>query len=68
LITPVADELGKIQENYPEISIGSYPQYRNGKFGTTLVMRGINDNDLNGATEDVVALVKSLGDENPEIV
>jgi len=64
----VADELGKIQENYPEISIGSYPQYRNGKFGTTLVMRGINDNDLNGATEDVVALVKSLGDENPEIV
>jgi len=67
-LSAVADELGKIQENYPEISIGSYPQYRNGKFGTTLVMRGINDNDLNGATEDVVALVKSLGDENPEIV
>jgi len=63
----VADELGIIQKKYPEISIGSYPQYRNGKFGTTLVMRGINDNDLDAATEDVVALVKSLGDENPEI-
>lgn len=63
----VADELGKIQKRYPDIAIGSYPQYRNGKFGTTLVMRGIDDEDLEAATQDVVTLVKSLGEENPEI-
>ena len=64
----VADGLAKIQDKYADISIGSYPQYRNGKFGTTLVMRGIDEGDLQAATNDVVALVKSLGDENPQIV
>lgn len=63
----VADGLGEIQKKYPEISIGSYPQYRNGRFGTTLVLRGINDNELEAATSEVVALAKATGDENPQI-
>ncbi len=63
----VADDLGKIQANYPEISIGSYPQYRNGKFGTTLVLRGINDDDLLAAQNDVVEMVKKIGDQSPII-
>ena len=36
----LADGLSLIQDDYPHISIGSYPQYRNGRFGTTLVLRG----------------------------
>jgi len=63
----VSDGLGIIQKEFPIISIGSYPQYRNGKFGTTLVMRGIDDDALDAATNKVVELVKSLGDDAPEI-
>jgi molybdenum cofactor synthesis domain-containing protein len=63
----VADGLGEIQKKFPEIAIGSYPQYRNGRFGTTLVLRGVNDEDLDAATQDVVALATELGEENPQI-
>ena len=63
----VADGLGVIQNEHPEIAIGSYPQYRNGRFGTTLVLRGIDEDELQAATDKVVALVKSLGDEKPEL-
>ncbi len=63
----VADDLGQIQKQYPDISIGSYPQYRNGKFGTTLVLRGINDSDLKAAQDDVVKMVKKIGDSDPII-
>ena len=47
------------------ISIGSYPKYQNGRFGTTLVLRGIDDEALNAATKEVEALVRSLGEDNP---
>lgn len=63
----VADELAIIQDNYPMLSIGSYPKYQNGKFGTTLVLRGIDEDALDKATQEVVDLVKSLGENQPTI-
>ena len=64
----VAEGLGKIQDQYSMIAIGSYPQYQNGKFGTMLVLRSIDESALAKATQDVVDLTKSLGEENPIIV
>lgn len=61
----IADGLAAIQNKYPMIGIGSYPKYQNGKFGTTLVLRGIDDDALARATQEVVDLVKSLGEESP---
>lgn len=61
----IADGLSAIQDKYPMIGIGSYPKYQNGKFGTTLVLRGIDDEVLTNATQEVVDLVKSLGEDNP---
>lgn len=63
----VAEGLSKVQDNYPMLSIGSYPKYQNGKFGTTLVLRGIDEDALAKATQEVVDLVIALGEENPII-
>ncbi len=64
----VADGLADIQNRYTMVSIGSYPKYQNGKFGTTLVLRGIDEAALAKSTQEVADLVKSLGEDNPIIV
>lgn len=61
----IADGLAEIQSRYNEISIGSYPKYQNGRFGTTLVLRGIDEEALAKATQEVADLVKFLGENNP---
>ena len=63
----VADGLTEIQNKYDDVSIGSYPKYQNGRFGTSLVMRGTDETVLAKCVEDVANLVKSLGIDNPEI-
>lgn len=61
----IADGLTEIQNQYPMLVIGSYPKYQNGRFGTTLVLRGIDDEALSNATQEVVDLVKALGENSP---
>jgi hypothetical protein len=46
--------------------LGSYPFYRRGEFGTSLVVRGREPQRLAAAVEEVVALVKSLGGDPVE--
>lgn len=57
----IAKGLGEIQNRYPDLDIGSYPFYRRGEFGTSLVLRGRDGARLAAGTEEVIALVKSLG-------
>ena len=64
----VADGLAEIQKKYNDISIGSYPKYQNGKFGTSLVMRGTDEGVLEACVQDVAELVQSLGEKNPIII
>lgn len=63
----VAEGLEKIQNNYEMLSIGSYPNYQNGKFVTSLVLRGIDDEALDKAVRQVTDLVVELGEENPVV-
>ena len=63
----LADGLGIIQEDYPDIAIGSYPQYRNGAFATCVVLRGIDEGQLTAAQALVVDLMKDKGIESPEM-
>ena len=63
----VADGLAEIQSRYDDVSIGSYPKYQNGKFGTALVLRGVDEDVLAKAVDGVKELVISLGEENPII-
>ena len=57
----IAKGLGEIQNRYADLDIGSYPFYRRGEFGTSLVLRGRDAVQLAAGTEEVIALVKGLG-------
>ena len=57
----IAAGLGAIAAQFPTLSIGSYPYFRAGKFGTSLVLRGTDAGPLDKATEAVRTLVVSLG-------
>lgn len=57
----VAEPLTAIQKKYPAISIGSYPHFRGGLLGLSLVLRGTDDPALDAATGEVVAMISNLG-------
>jgi len=59
----LAAGLGAIQERYPTLSLGSYPYYRGGKFGVSVVVRGTSPNEVEGAVDVVNQLIRELGGE-----
>lgn len=58
----MAPGLKDLQDRYPAIEIGSYPHYRGGVQGLSLVLRGTNVEVLETATNDLVSLIESHGD------
>jgi molybdenum cofactor synthesis domain-containing protein len=62
----IAKGLGEIQRRFADLDIGSYPFYRRGEFGTTLVLRGRDSDRLAAGTAEVVTLVRSLGGDPAE--
>ena len=63
----IAKGLGAVQDRYPQVDIGSYPFQRQERFGTTLVMRGSDEAELEAALAEVVALIRALGAEPEDI-
>jgi len=59
----IAGDLAKIQNRFPAADIGSYPFFRSGSFGTTLVIRGIDERAVEAAAAAVRALIESYGAE-----
>lgn len=59
----VAEGLENIQKQYDDVEIGSYPHYRAGTLGLSLVLRSTDPARLDEATLKVVALIRSLGSE-----
>lgn len=59
----IASDLEVLQANYPEIILGSYPHYRGGVLGLSLVLRGTNPSKLESATDELIRLIESHGDE-----
>ncbi|MBX6321948.1 MAG: competence/damage-inducible protein A [Rhodospirillaceae bacterium] len=57
----IAKDLGALQERYADVEIGSYPWFRAGRFGTSLVLRGTDPARLAAAAEEVRALIRALG-------
>lgn len=59
----IADDLAVIQKNFPQTDIGSYPNYRGGILGLSVVARSTDAGALNGATTAIIAMIKKLGGE-----
>lgn len=59
----VAKGLGELQARYPEVDIGSYPFYRAGRYGTSLVCRSADEGRLKAATAELRDMLVALGGE-----
>jgi len=58
-----AEALEHIQQEHPDVEIGSYPFNRDGKLGATLVARGTDRTLLGSVISEVVAAITALGGE-----
>jgi len=56
-----AEPLAAIQDRHHDVSIGSYPFFRDGGYGTVIVCRAIDEVALNAAAEDVRTVFKAMG-------
>ncbi len=59
----LAEDLALLQERYPEIEIGSYPHFRGGVLGLSLVLRSTEETRLTLATQELVDIIRKHGDE-----
>lgn len=57
----IATPLGALQEANPGVDIGSYPYYRDGQFGTTIVVRGTDVPLVEAVADQVFTLMTELG-------
>jgi molybdenum cofactor synthesis domain-containing protein len=59
----LAKRLTVIQDHYPSVEIGSYPQFRNGAVGVSLVTRGTDKQIVNEVKEKIKSMIIDLGGE-----
>ncbi|MDP6916983.1 MAG: molybdopterin-binding protein [SAR86 cluster bacterium] len=55
-----AEELAKIQNSFPKVSIGSYPFSKDGVYGATIVMRSTQESELESCEYVVKELISKF--------
>jgi len=55
----LSDDLGALQDAFPELDIGSYPNFRNGELGVSAVIRGRNEEMLAAAKARLVGVLEA---------
>ncbi len=63
----IAGPLRDIQQRYPDLDLGSYPFFRQDRYGTTLVLRGTDEARLDAMLEEVKGAIVDAG-ETPQDV
>jgi molybdenum cofactor synthesis domain-containing protein len=56
----LADTLTEIQNAFPAVDLGSYPFFRTGRVGLSVVVKGTDVDAIDGAIEQVVKAVEAL--------
>lgn len=59
----IAGGLTALQSRHPETEIGSYPFFRLGKFGVSLVIRSTDQAAIDRTAEELIAMLTELGGE-----
>ena len=59
----LAEDLSKLQEDFPDVSIGSYPYFKKGKLGVNLVLRSRDAERLAQVSEKLRSMIKNLKGE-----
>ncbi|MFP4314533.1 MAG: competence/damage-inducible protein A [Alphaproteobacteria bacterium] len=59
----MAEDVGTLQEKYPDIEIGSYPHFRGGILGLSIVLRSPDKDILKQASDELVAIIKDRGED-----
>ena len=59
----LAQPLEDLQKKFPEIQIGSYPYYRSGSSGLSLVLKGTEKEMIETAGQDLIRMIRELGGE-----
>ena len=55
----IAKSITEIQNNNNEVEIGSYPFFRAGKLGVSIVLRSSNKKKLDECNSEIIEFVKS---------
>ena len=63
----IAAALAHIQEEHRDLSIGSYPFYREDGFGVQLVARGRDLAGVEAAAQEIEAMIRAEGDKPERI-
>lgn len=63
----IATQLSELQQRVASVDIGSYPFHREGVFGTTLVVRGVDLTLVEQTVEDIRTIIRSRGSEPVEV-
>ena len=63
----IAEALSNIQDDFADLSLGSYPFMREARYGTNLVIRGTDRERIQQALDRVVADIKTAGAEPMDI-
>ncbi len=56
----IAERLGQIAEDHPNVTIGSYPFVRDGAFGTNIVIRSQDKDAMQDAAMDVLDMIAPI--------
>jgi len=59
----VAGPLSGLQDRYEHVDIGSYPFSKDGRFGTSLVARGTDEEELDRLVDELRKLITTVGGE-----
>jgi molybdenum cofactor synthesis domain-containing protein len=59
----IAKDLGLLQQRYADLDIGSYPYFRQGRYGASFVMRGTRKDRLEAAAIELRDIIRNLGAE-----
>ncbi len=57
----IAKDLEKIENEFSNVKIGSYPYFKPGSFGTSIVLRSEDELSLEKASEAILGIVTKLG-------